>query len=82
MKFIDTHTHLYLKQFSTDIDSVIANSISRGIDKLLLPNINSDTTKDMLNLCKQYPETCYAMIGLHPCYVKPESIQEELLHVE
>ena len=82
MKFIDTHTHLYLKQFSEDIDTVISNSISSGIDKLFLPNISSGTTKDMLDLCKKYPKTCYAMMGLHPCDVKSESMEKELLHVE
>ena len=82
MKFIDTHTHLYLEQFSEDIDTVISNSISSGIDKLFLPNISSETTKDMLDLCKKYPKTCYAMMGLHPCDVKSESMEKELLHVE
>jgi TatD DNase family protein len=82
MKFIDTHTHLYLKQFSEDIDVVIANSISSGIDKLFLPNINSETTKSMLDLCEKHPETCYAMMGLHPCDVKSESMEKELFHVE
>lgn len=82
MKFIDTHTHLYLEQFSEDIDTVISNSISSGIDKLFLPNISSETTKDMLDLCKKYPKNCYAMMGLHPCDVKSESIEKELLHVE
>ena len=82
MKFIDTLTHLYLKQFSEDIDDVISNSISSGIDKLFLPNISSETTKDMLDLCKKYPKTCYAMMGLHPCDVKSESMEKELLHVE
>ena len=82
MKFIDTHTHLYLKQFSGDIDTVISDSISSGVDKLFLPNISSETTKDMLDLCDKYPETCYAMMGLHPCDVKSESMEKELLHVE
>ena len=82
MKFIDTHTHLYLEQFSGDLDTVISDSISSGVDKLFLPNISSETTKDMLGLCKKYPETCYAMMGLHPCDVKFESMERELLHVE
>ena len=82
MKFIDTHTHLYLKQFSEDIDTVISDSISSGLEKLFLPNISSETTKDMLDLCEKYPETCYAMMGLHPCDVKSESMEKELLHVE
>jgi len=71
-----------LEQFSEDIDTVISDSISSGIDKLFLPNISSETTKDMLDLCEKYPETCYAMMGLHPCDVKSESMEKELLHVE
>lgn len=82
MKFIDTHTHLYLKQFSEDIDTVISDSISSGIENLFLPNISSETTQDMLDLCEKYPETCYAMMGWHPCDVKSESMERELLHVE
>ena len=70
MKFIDTHTHLFLKQFDIDIDKVIEESIENNVTKFLLPNINSSTTGSMLNLCKKYPEKCYPMMGLHPCDVK------------
>ncbi len=82
MKLVDTHTHLYLKQFSEDIDLVIEESVKVGVDKLLLPNISSDTTYDMLKLCEKYPENCFAMMGLHPCDVKSETMEKELLHVE
>ena len=36
----------------------------------------------MLGLCEKYPKICYAMMGLHPCDVKSESMEKELLHVE
>ena len=82
MKFIDTHTHLFLKQFSGDIDSVIKNAIASGVSKMFLPNISSETTSSMIALCQKYPENCFPMMGLHLCDVKKESMEKELLHVE
>jgi len=82
MKFIDTHTHLFLKQFSGDIDSVIENAIASGVSKMFLPNISSSTTNSMMELCRKYPKNCFPMMGLHPCDVKKESLEKELLHVE
>ncbi|MGY8987534.1 MAG: TatD family hydrolase [Flavobacteriales bacterium] len=82
MNFIDTHTHLFLKQFKDDIDDVIDIAIRSGITKMFLPNINSETTDSMLQLCEKYPENCFAMMGLHPCDVKKETMEKELLHVE
>ena len=35
----------------------------------------------MINLCKQYPNNCHPMIGLHPCSVKKENIKEEIEHI-
>jgi TatD DNase family protein len=32
----------------------------------------------MLDLVKQYPENIFAMIGVHPCYVKPDTYKQEL----
>jgi len=81
MKFVDTHTHLFAKEFDNDINVVVENAISNGIEKMLLPNIDSSTTKAMINLCKQYPNNCHPMIGLHPCSVKKENIKEEIEHI-
>ena len=45
MEFIDTHTHLFSKEFDDDISEVIENAINNGVSKMLLPNIDSSTTK-------------------------------------
>ena len=82
MNLIDTHTHLYLSQFDNDIDSVIKNAIDNGISKMLLPNIDSTTTQQMLSLSKKYPKNCFPMMGLHPCSVKKETVDKEILHVK
>ena len=82
MKFIDTHTHLYSDQFNEDRTLVIQNAIDVGVDTILLPNISSQYTEGMLDLCAEFPENCFPMMGLHPCDVTSENIAEELQHVE
>ena len=82
MNFIDTHAHLYSNKFTEDKNDVINNAIQSGVLKMLLPNISSEYTDSMLELCKKFPENCFPMMGLHPCDVKIESMVKELLHVE
>lgn len=78
---IDTHCHLYLEDFETDIIEVIENARSNDVQRFFLPAINSKTTGAMLHLEELFPDHCFAMMGLHPCYVK-ENYLDELFHVE
>lgn len=77
MKIIDTHTHLYLKQFKDDIDKVIQRSIDKGINKFIFPAIDSTHFDDMHDLKNRYPGSVYLMSGLHPTNVK-ENYKVEL----
>jgi TatD DNase family protein len=77
VKIIDTHTHLYLKQFKDDIDTVIQRSIDKGINKFIFPAIDSTHFDDMHDLKNKYPGSIYLMSGLHPVDVK-ENFKEEL----
>jgi TatD DNase family protein len=69
MRIVDTHCHLYSKDFDEDRDEVIARSIRMGVDRILLPNVDLDTVDGMHDLMQKYPEVCRGMIGLHPCDV-------------
>lgn len=69
MKFIDTHTHLYLSQFDEDRDVAIQRCIDAGVEKLLLPNIDVASIPRVLDMMKRWPENCHGMMGLHPCDV-------------
>ena len=78
---IDTHSHIYLENFDPDRDETINRSIGAGVEKILLPNIDSTSIDDMLRLSNKYPGNCFPMMGLHPGSVK-ENWEEELLLVE
>ena len=75
--FVDTHTHLYSEEFTTDIDEVLKKAIDAGVEKFFLPNIDSSSVAGMHHLCEKYPQHCFPMMGLHPCSVK-ENYKEEL----
>ena len=81
MSFTDTHTHLYLEQFRDDLDTVIENAISSGVNRFFFPAINSNYTDLMLDLKKKYPDNIFLMSGLHPCYVS-SNYPKEIRHVE
>ncbi len=74
---IDTHTHIYLEDFKEDIQELMLRCKKQNISKLYLPNIDSSTIVPMHNVVDAYPDQCYPMMGLHPCYVK-ESWKDEL----
>ena len=76
---IDTHAHIYLEHFADDVDAVIDRALENGVKKILLPNIDSTTVNQMLDLEERYPGVCYAMMGLHPCSVKDDFEKELLL---
>ncbi|WP_300674790.1 TatD family hydrolase [Soonwooa sp.] len=75
---IDTHTHLYSEQFDEDRAAMIDRAVDKGVEQFLLPAIDSETHEKMLRLEADYPEQMYAMMGLHPCSVQPESLEKEL----
>ncbi len=81
MQFIDTHCHLYLPEFSDDLDAVFMRAEAAGVKKFYLPAIDSSVINDMLALENNYPEKCCAMAGLHPCSVN-ENYKQELQEVE
>ena len=74
---IDTHSHLFLEEFSDDLPQVMERARQAGVSRIYMPNIDSTTIESMLSVCADYPDFCYPMIGLHPTSVN-ESYRQEL----
>jgi len=56
---------------------MIERANAHGVKQFYLPAIDSTVTDAMLQMERDYPEQCFAMMGLHPCSVK-ENYEEEL----
>ncbi len=79
---IDTHTHLYAEEFDEDRAEMIQRALDKGVTEFYLPAIDSESHEKMLELETAYPNQIFAMMGLHPCYVKLETWEKELQIVE
>jgi TatD DNase family protein len=78
---IDTHSHIYSTDFIHDRDEVIQRAYSNDVRKIILPNIDSSSVKNLLDLVDTYPHICIPLMGLHPTSVNHD-YQEELQVVE
>ena len=78
MKLIDTHAHLYASVFKSDLDDVIQRAQKAGITKVLLPNVDSESSNDLHALCSAYPDYFLPMMGVHPCSITNEKYETEL----
>jgi TatD DNase family protein len=81
MIFTDTHTHLYSEKFDSDRNDMVQRAIDAGVHRLFLPNIDVHSIQPMLNLCWEFPDHCFPMMGLHPCSVD-EHVEAHLFQIQ
>lgn len=81
MKLIDSHCHIYSAEFDADRAAVLSRAEDEGIIKILMPAIDISTHVQMLKLENDFPGKCISMMGLHPCSVK-ENFMDELRMLE
>lgn len=66
---IDSHSHIYLKDFDEDRNEVLTRAEEAGVSAILMPSIDFDSLKQMENL--SHPRIkFYKMAGIHPCDVE------------
>lgn len=78
---IDTHGHLFSKQFDADRAAVADRARAAGVAQVLLPNIDHTSIDTLLECEARHLDLCRAMMGLHPCSVQKE-FERELYVVE
>ena len=78
---IDTHAHLYSKEFEKDIDEVIARAKGNGLSHILLPNIYIDSINQLNKLVNRDDALFKRMMGLHPCSVK-DDFKDQLSYIK
>uniref|UniRef100_A0A1I7TG66 Hydrolase, TatD family n=1 Tax=Caenorhabditis tropicalis TaxID=1561998 RepID=A0A1I7TG66_9PELO len=66
---IDVHCHLVDNKFKEDLDSVIRQALSAGVQKMInVPEFSSQFEKS-IEISKQWNGTIYTGIGIHPIQV-------------
>ena len=81
MKYIDTHCHLDGPEFQDDRDAVVQRAREAGCAGVFLPAIDLATCQTVLDVCRQYPDYCRPMLGLHPEEVR-DDWQEQLAAIK
>ena len=80
MQLIDTHSHLYDEAYAGEEDLAVIRSVEAGVDKIIIPDIDSKTREAMFALTDRHPGTLFPCLGLHPTSVDVEWKKEiELL---
>lgn len=72
LNYTDTHCHLDGEEFAEDREQVIERAREAGVGKIFLPAIDLSTSRRILDLCRQYPDYLYPMVGLHPEEVRAD----------
>lgn len=72
MQFIDTHTHLYDEAFASQEDLAVQRAVGAGVTRMILPDIDSTTRKQMFDLASRHPGVLYPCLGLHPTSVNAD----------
>lgn len=78
---IDTHAHLFVSEFGSDLDLVIERAQQIGVTRFLLPNVDESTVDAMLAVCERYKTICSPMMGIHPTSVS-DTVKEQIAFIE
>jgi TatD DNase family protein len=61
----DTHCHLYFQVFREDLEQVLARAWDQGVERILIPGIDLDSSRQAVVLAEQHPNL-FAAVGIHP----------------
>lgn len=80
---IDTHSHIYDEAFDDDRKEVVERAIAEGVERIILPAIDSESNKRLFDMCREYGSYVAPLIGLHPTSVNDNpNWREDLAAVE
>lgn len=63
---IDTHAHLGFDDYRDDLEEVLARAKRDGVEKMIVPGTDIESSKRAVELAKKYPGVIYAAAGVHP----------------
>lgn len=61
----DTHCHLDFNKFDDDRDAVIQRAFEAGVERILIPSLELESSKAVVRLANSHPNL-FAAVGFHP----------------
>ncbi|MCK6584530.1 MAG: TatD family hydrolase [Anaerolineales bacterium] len=65
MKLTDTHCHLDFNKFDEDRDAVIQRALEAGVERILVPALDLESSRAVIQLAGTHP-ILFAAVGFHP----------------
>lgn len=75
MNIIDTHCHLDLEIFDSDRESLIERCVQLGINRIIVPGIESNSWDNLISICQNHDNLLPAL-GLHPVFINSHTIED------
>ncbi|MBI5733889.1 MAG: TatD family hydrolase [Candidatus Kerfeldbacteria bacterium] len=72
---VDTHCHLNFRAFKDDLEACLSRASEVGVNYMINPGSQYDTSKRSVELAKKY-DNLYAAIGLHPIHLFAMEVDE------
>jgi TatD DNase family protein len=63
---IDSHAHVQMHQFHSDRRQVIEAAFREGVERLIVPGTDVETSRAAVALAAEYPGRIFAAVGIHP----------------
>lgn len=79
-QYIDSHAHLFYNDYHEDLDVVIVRAIEAGVEAVIAPGTDLETSQEVVQFSDQHPEI-YACVGYHP-HEASRANEKELVEIE
>jgi len=60
---VDTHCHLVDTRFTEDLEQVIARAKAEGVEKIVVPGTDMETSLAAIEVAKRYKGQAFAAVG-------------------
>jgi len=64
-EIVDSHAHLVMDEFASDIDEVLKRAEKAGVKWVLVPATDVKSAEKVVQLCEKFPNV-YGAAGIHP----------------
>jgi len=65
IKLIDSHAHIYYRDYSGDFGEMLQRASDAGVGAMLVVGTDIESSRECVELAEKYPQL-YAAVGIHP----------------